>query len=362
MGYQYITYSYYYGNGDYLTGYGYVNNGQYKTNDEIKGSSVTNTGKTGKFVITGVSNYSGSTTSSYYTSSYYDSQAYTTVYDYGYASSTTLSGVKLSTYGYNGSWSYGYLTSAATTTKEFDYYQPYGSYDNDYEDGNAYNENTQEVAEDEETSSLKSYLSGLTGMDSDQIWMGTTKADQKEIKKKEDWVLFGDEGNDTLKGGAGDDWLIGAQGTDSLTGGRGDDYFVLDEVGSTNMDTIRDFNAKDDTLVIDKDIVDLSNDDTIEVLTYAEFTNDKYVKSKSIDEVIIMDDAANIKKLNDKGSIDVYLVIDKATKGIFYDEDGVWSGFAATSSTWKSKQLGKFTGKFPTRLSGDNFLFGYEGV
>jgi len=364
MAYQYIGYTYYYGNGDYLKGYGYVNNGKYKNGEEIKGKSLTSLGKTGKFVITSVSDYSGSSSTAFYTSSYYDSYTGSTLYDYGYKSASKLEDVSMTTYGYTSNWSYTTVTGIGTS-KEFDFYAAYSTYDNSYEDGNAWvDKKKDEGVDDEEVSTLKAYLASLTGMSTDQIWMGTSGSDQKTIKKKEDWVLFGDAGKDTLKGGSGDDWLIGGEGQDALTGGRGDDYFVLDEVGAANVDTIRDFNAKDDVLVIDKDIVDASDDDTIEVLSYAQFNNSDYSKGKATDHVVILDSASNIRKLNGKTALDVYLVICKDSKGIYYDTDGNWSTFStSTSSTWsKNYQIAKFTGKFPTQITGDNIMFGYEGV
>jgi Ca2+-binding RTX toxin-like protein len=66
--------------------------------------------------------------------------------------------------------------------------------------------------------------------------------------------LWGDEksdrqgdGNDTINGGAGNDWM---------RGGGGKDRFVFDAKLSekTNIDTIEDFNVKDDTLILDNAI------------------------------------------------------------------------------------------------------------
>jgi len=364
MAYQYIGYTYYYGNGDYFTGYGYVNNGKYKAGEEIKGKALSSLGKTGKFVISSVSEYSGFATTAYYATYYYDSYTGSHLYDEGFQSASKLEDVSMTTYGYNASWNYT-TVSGIGASKEFDYYAAYASYDNSYEDYNAWvDKEDEDEGDSEEVSSLKAYLAGLTGMDTDQIWMGTDKNDQKEIKKKEDWVLFGDAGKDTLKGGSGDDWLIGGEGQDALTGGRGDDYFVLDEVGKSNVDTIRDFNAKDDVLVIDVDIVDASEDDTIEVLSFAEFNNSDYSKGKATDHVVILDTDKNIQKLKGTTNLDVYLVISKDNKGIYYDTDGNWSGFSSSaSSKWSTDyQIAKFTGKFPTRITGDNFMFGYEGV
>jgi Ca2+-binding RTX toxin-like protein len=88
-----------------------------------------------------------------------------------------------------------------------------------------------------------------------------------------DDILFGDAGNDRLYGGRGDDDLYGGTGRDllvgdfgsdylsggldrdTLYGGPGKDYFVFDSTPSaTNMDTIKDFYAVDDTIMFDNRI------------------------------------------------------------------------------------------------------------
>jgi len=73
-------------------------------------------------------------------------------------------------------------------------------------------------------------------------------------------LLTGNGGNDTLRGGAGNDTeLIGSGGNDELngeggldllTGGTGLDRFVFTSSGALNADTISDFVAADDTIVL----------------------------------------------------------------------------------------------------------------
>lgn len=75
---------------------------------------------------------------------------------------------------------------------------------------------------------------------------------------------MGSDGNDSLKGNGvanalsgkgGDDKLYGGLGKDLLTGGGGKDVFVFDtKPGSANVDTIADFNVKDDTIWLDDDV------------------------------------------------------------------------------------------------------------
>src|SRR3712207_9546801 len=63
-------------------------------------------------------------------------------------------------------------------------------------------------------------------------------------------VLIAEGGNDTLDGGAHDDWFYGSVGNDRLTGGPGADRFVF-ETGlnaSTNVDTITDFTPGTDKI------------------------------------------------------------------------------------------------------------------
>jgi serralysin len=61
--------------------------------------------------------------------------------------------------------------------------------------------------------------------------------------------LQGGAGDDTLAGGSGDDQLSGGAGNDALIGGSGNDTFVFKAAdGDAGNDTIRLFNADEDTL------------------------------------------------------------------------------------------------------------------
>src|SRR5262249_49909240 len=57
-------------------------------------------------------------------------------------------------------------------------------------------------------------------------------------------LLFGGAGNDTLKGGSGNNILVGGAGNDSLTGGSGRDLLI----GGTGADTLNG-NGDDDLLI-----------------------------------------------------------------------------------------------------------------
>jgi Ca2+-binding RTX toxin-like protein len=63
-------------------------------------------------------------------------------------------------------------------------------------------------------------------------------------------IFLGGVGNDSLIGGGDADRLYGGAGNDVLTGGSGKDTFIFDTTlnSTTNLDTIKDFNATDDTL------------------------------------------------------------------------------------------------------------------
>ena len=62
-------------------------------------------------------------------------------------------------------------------------------------------------------------------------------------------VLKGFKNADTLTGGAGNDRLFGGLGRDKLLGGKGKDVFVFDtKPASANVDTLKDFSHKDDTV------------------------------------------------------------------------------------------------------------------
>ncbi|HEY9623287.1 MAG TPA: DUF4347 domain-containing protein [Crinalium sp.] len=64
-------------------------------------------------------------------------------------------------------------------------------------------------------------------------------------------LIFGDAGNDTLVGGAGNDILIGGTGSDRIATGAGSDQVAFAKpIGGKNIDTITDFNAKTDHIIV----------------------------------------------------------------------------------------------------------------
>ncbi len=116
-------------------------------------------------------------------------------------------------------------------------------------------------------------------------------------------ALFGGAGNDRLSGGSGNDKLYGGLGRDVLTGGSGRDAFVFDTKPNkkTNLDTITDFNVKNDSLWLDNAIFK----------KLGKGTPDKPVKLKS--DYFSTDGA---KDGND------YVLYNKKNGIVYYDEDG----------------------------------------
>ncbi|MDD5300839.1 MAG: retention module-containing protein [Gallionella sp.] len=92
----------------------------------------------------------------------------------------------------------------------------------------------------------------LTGTAGDDTLVGGAGNDTLSGGKGDD-ALSGNAGNDTLSGGKDSDTLSGGKGNDTLTGGDGKDVFVwtLTDRGTSDqaaVDTITDFNKKDDSL------------------------------------------------------------------------------------------------------------------
>ncbi|WP_157961342.1 calcium-binding protein [Microvirga flavescens] len=69
-------------------------------------------------------------------------------------------------------------------------------------------------------------------------------------------TLGGANMNDTIIGNSGANRISGGTGNDVLTGGKGKDTFVFDTrpVKKLNVDVIKDFNAKDDTIALSRTI------------------------------------------------------------------------------------------------------------
>jgi Ca2+-binding RTX toxin-like protein len=67
----------------------------------------------------------------------------------------------------------------------------------------------------------------------------------------DDWI-WGGNGKDKLYGGAGKDVIFGGKGNDTLWGERGKDAFAFDtKPNGSNVDTIKDFKVRDDSIWLD---------------------------------------------------------------------------------------------------------------
>ena len=69
-------------------------------------------------------------------------------------------------------------------------------------------------------------------------------------------TLDGGDGNDTLIGGAGADLIAGGAGNDDLFGLGGQDKFLFNTAlnAATNVDTVSDFNASQDAMLLAKSV------------------------------------------------------------------------------------------------------------
>jgi len=67
--------------------------------------------------------------------------------------------------------------------------------------------------------------------------------------------LIGSGFNDTLTGDANANTLSGGNGNDTLTGGGGSDSFLIDaSLTASNVDTVADFSAANDTMLLDRSV------------------------------------------------------------------------------------------------------------
>lgn len=122
-------------------------------------------------------------------------------------------------------------------------------------------------------------------------------------------TLFGDAGNDILYGEAGNDALYGGTGLDTLYGGAGSDRFVFDTtLGKSNIDTIKDFDVRYDTILLDDDV----------------FRKVGAVGDLAASAFVIGTQALDA---NDR------IIYNKSTGALYYDADGSGSGAAVQFAT-----------------------------
>ncbi len=129
-------------------------------------------------------------------------------------------------------------------------------------------------------------------------------------------VLNGQAGNDILYGESGNDTLNGGVGLDTLFGGIGADKFVFNTTlnSVTNKDVIKDFNAKDDTILLENAIFKkLTSTGTLKADFFKVTTDGK------------------AKDSND------FIVYNKSNGQLFYDADGSGKGASVLFATLENK-------------------------
>jgi Ca2+-binding RTX toxin-like protein len=125
--------------------------------------------------------------------------------------------------------------------------------------------------------------------------------------------VTGSAGDDVFKGGAGNDKLAGIGGNDRLTGGKGSDAFVFNAKldAKRNVDTIADFNPKDDSIQLENKI----------------FTKLKKTGALKKDFFTLG------TKAKDQ---DDYIIYDRAKGHLSYDSDGSGKGKAVLFAKLKA--------------------------
>ena len=97
----------------------------------------------------------------------------------------------------------------------------------------------------------------LMSMDPEDLWSWNLNlATSLTGSTGDDWVV-GTAAGESLAGAGGNDFLQGDAGNDSLSGGAGSDFFDFTTVlnGTTNVDTITDFNRADDFIRLDNAVM-----------------------------------------------------------------------------------------------------------
>lgn len=118
--------------------------------------------------------------------------------------------------------------------------------------------------------------------------------------------LIGTSANDLIQGFGGNDTISGKLGTDSLLGGSGQDTFVFDTtLSASNVDTVSDFVASDDTLRLENGI--------FSKLRTTGTLNSSFFR-------------ANVGGIAQDSND--YILFDTSTGNVYYDADGNGNGVA----------------------------------
>ncbi|NMG28901.1 calcium-binding protein [Aromatoleum evansii] len=149
-------------------------------------------------------------------------------------------------------------------------------------------------------------LTGQTGLSG----TGNTLANVLSGSEGAD-TLKGLGGNDVLRGGAGNDVLVGGLGLDELSGGAGADVFRFDStLGSTNIDTLTDFDGTTDTIQLENQI---------------------FRKLAATGSLSAANFASNMT--GEAADANDYVLYNTSTGGLYYDADGNGAGAAVQFAT-----------------------------
>lgn len=122
-------------------------------------------------------------------------------------------------------------------------------------------------------------------------------------------LIYGSAGADTLYGSSGNDTLYGGTDVDTLYGGTGSDSFVFETTfGSANIDKVKDFEVRYDTIQLDDDV--FKKVGAIGDLAASAFT----IGTQALDA-------------SDR------IIYNKSTGALYYDADGNGSGAAVQFAT-----------------------------
>ena len=118
-----------------------------------------------------------------------------------------------------------------------------------------------------------------------------------------DGTVNGGFGNDWIHGGVGDDWLCGGYGKDTLIGGGGSDTFLFNTsvTGSSDLDTILDFNVAGDVIALDHTIFSAS------------------ILATNLQPTIKLDRGPHVNVVDTSNHVIIY---DERSGKLFYDHDG----------------------------------------
>ena len=94
---------------------------------------------------------------------------------------------------------------------------------------------------------------GSPGSDADDVIVGS-ESDDFFFAGDGDDLLFAAGGNDAVDGGNDDDVPHGGEGNDHLHGATGRDVFIFDVLEATSFDTIYDFTAGEDKIVLQREV------------------------------------------------------------------------------------------------------------